>query len=63
MMKRFWVFCLVLLTSAGLTLPAYADVIVVPEPTVNGGLLLAIVLVALVLCITVDLLRRFRKKK
>lgn len=63
MMKRLWVFCLVLLTSAGLTLPAYADVIVVPEPTVNGGLLLAIVLVALVLCITVDLLRRFLKKK
>ena len=62
-MKKFLTLCLVLLTAAALTVPAYADVIVGPTLAENAAQLVGILLVGLVIAVTAWLLQRFGKKR
>lgn len=64
-MRRILILCLVLLTAAGLTGVAHADAIA-PGPLdllLHGPIWLPVLLVAVVVIVTVLLLRKFRKKK
>lgn len=60
-MKKCLTLCLVLLTAAALTAPAYADVIV-STPAEDAAQLVGILLVGLVVAVTAWLLLGFRKK-
>lgn len=60
-MKKFLTLCLVLLTAAALTVPAYADVIAEPAP--GAGNLLVSILVIGVVAVTIRLLLGLGSKK